>query len=119
MEERVMNIPEYDKFAEWFHKDPLYSDYQIHNETLLINGDKLAFHSKHNVTPIPGKHFPGTHHEMHKPSHPLNIFGVATFRNGKLIKVEQRGDGLRRAVGVPGDHLDGNSYLNKYTHNNK
>jgi hypothetical protein len=115
MEDRVMNLADIEKFMEWMHKDPLYTDYKIHQETLLTGGDKLSYHERHNFTPVPGKLFPGTQHVMHNPTRPFYIFGVATFKNGKIVRVEQRSDSLRKAVGVPGDYLDEKSYLNQFS----
>jgi len=112
-----MNLEDYDRLAEYWYTNALFSQYDNEHETILIGGEKLGFHEKFMITPKPGKKFPGTDYEMQKPKGAFNIIGVVTFKNNKMIKWEYRSDEARRALGIPGDHLGEKSYLNEYTRN--
>jgi len=117
MEDREMNLSDYDRLCEYIHSDSLYTQFEIEYATVLTGEEKLGFHQKVNITPKDGKKFPGTEYEMQKPKGPFQLFGVVTFKNNKIIKVEQRSDEARRVLGVPGDHLGEKSYLNTFTRN--
>eukprot|EP01123_Difflugia_compressa_P012911 TRINITY_DN5736_c0_g1_i1.p1 TRINITY_DN5736_c0_g1~~TRINITY_DN5736_c0_g1_i1.p1 ORF type:complete len:172 (+),score=27.75 TRINITY_DN5736_c0_g1_i1:25-516(+) len=117
MEDSTFTKEGLNKFFHYIHSSPLYSEYHIDFISVFSSGDKVGFHMRQTMKPVPGKKFPNTEYVMNDIKKPLDVVGVVTMKDGKLYEIHMRGDSLRRAMGVPGDYLDEKSYMNQFKKN--